>query len=409
MADIEVRALREGELRAYLTAVSTAFGEEINEEEFASNERIFEPDRVFVASESDRIVGGGASFSFDMTVPGGATVGAAGVTAVGTMPTHRRRGILRRVMAELLADARRHEDAVAILWASEGSIYQRFGYGMGAVVARMEIEQARATFREQRPIEGRVRLVDATEAARVLPPIFHVVGADTPGMFRRSQTWWESEILPDPERWRRGAGPKFFAVHETQGIADGYATYRIKGDWDTGVPRSTLIVRELVAATSVAERELWSYLFSVDLIMTVRAVVQRADHPLLLMLSEPGRLRLQLDDALWLRIVDVERALGARSYAAADHVVFELSDPFMPENAGHWLLDTTGDRPVVQRTEESADLALDANDLASLYLGAFSATDLGSAGRTTQRTAGARARVDRMFVTPRKPWNPTGF
>src|SRR6476661_3032185 len=144
MAEIDVRALREGELRAYLTAVSTAFSEEINEEEFASNERIFEPDRVYVAADGDRIVGGGASFSFELTVPGGASVGAAGVTAVGTMPTHRRRGILRRVMGELLADARRHEDAVAILWASEGSIYQRFGYGIGAVIGRFEIEQARA-------------------------------------------------------------------------------------------------------------------------------------------------------------------------------------------------------------------------------------------------------------------------
>src|SRR4051794_14155987 len=160
MADIEVRALRDGELRAYLTAVSTAFGEEVNEEEFASNQRIFEPDRVFVAADGDRIVGGGASFSFQMTVPGGTSVGAAGVTAVGTLPTHRRRGILRRVMAELLAEAREHGDAVAILWASEGSIYQRFGYGIGALVARMEIEQARATFRVDTPVHGATRLID---------------------------------------------------------------------------------------------------------------------------------------------------------------------------------------------------------------------------------------------------------
>src|SRR3954471_11543686 len=151
MADIEVRALREGELRAYLTAVSTAFGEEINEEEFASNQRIFEPDRVYVAAEGDAIVGGGAAFSFQITVPGGVAVGAAGVTAIGTMPTHRRQGILRGVMTELLADARRRGDAVAILWASEGSIYQRFGFGIGALVARFEIEQARAAFRADIP------------------------------------------------------------------------------------------------------------------------------------------------------------------------------------------------------------------------------------------------------------------
>src|SRR4051794_4422240 len=239
MADIEVRVLREGELRAYLSAVSTAFGEEINEEEFASNEKIFEPDRTYVAHDGDRIVGGGASFSFELTVPGGASIGAAGVTAVGTLPTHRRQGILRRVMAELLADARRHEDPVAILWASEGSIYQRFGYGIGALVGRIEIEQARAAFRVEVPVRGRTRIVDSAQAASLLTPIFNVVCAGTPGMFKRSQTWWETEILPDPERWRRGAGPKFIVVHEMDGIADGYAIYRIKSDWDTGVSRST--------------------------------------------------------------------------------------------------------------------------------------------------------------------------
>jgi predicted acetyltransferase len=409
MADIEVRALREGELRAFLTAVSTAFSEEINEEELASNERIFEPDRVFVATDAERIVGGGGSFSFQMTVPGGASVGAAGVTAVGTMPTHRRQGILRRVMRELLSDAQTHDDAVAILWASEGSIYQRFGYGMGAYTATLEIAQDRATFRDEHPIQGRTRFVDATEAARLLPPIFAVVCAGTPGMFRRSQTWWESEILPDPERWRRGAGPKFFVVHETDGIADGYVIYRVKSQWEDGGFKSVLMIRELVAATVSAERELWRYVFSVDLILTVRANNQRADHPLLLMLTEPARLRLVMDDPFWLRLVDIERALSARSYASPERVVLELSDAFMPENAGHWLLDATGERPVVQRTEEAADLALNVNDLANLYLGAFSATDLGAAGRTTERMAGARARVDRLFATPRKPWTPTAF
>ena len=89
--------------------------------------------------------------------------------------------------------------------------------------------------------------------------------------------------------------------------------------------------------------------------------------------------------------------------------MLELADPFVPDNAGHWRLDTTGDRPLVQRTGHAADLALDVNDLANLYLGAFSASELAAAGRTVERTAGARSRVDRLFETPRKPWNPTGF
>jgi predicted acetyltransferase len=61
------------------------------------------------------------------------------------------------------------------------------------------------------------------------------------------------------------------------------------------------------------------------------------------------------------------------------------------------------------RTDEEADIALDTTDLASLYLGAFSATQLAAAGRTAEFTPGARARLDAMFATPRQPWGPTHF
>ena len=170
-----------------------------------------------------------------------------------------------------------------------------------------------------------------------------------------------------------------------------------------------LIARELIATTPRAQRELWRFCFSHDLIHTVRASDQPVDHPLLLMLLEPGLLRFLLAGQLWLRIVDVPAALGARTYAAADRVVLELADAFLPELAGRWLLDTTGDAPRIERTEATADLALDVTDLASLYLGAFGATELAEAGRTSELTPGIRVRVDAMFWTEQKPWCPTGF
>lgn len=409
MAELEIRALRDGELRTYLTAVSRAFGEELVEDEYRHNERIFEPDRVFVVADADRIVGGGASFSFRLTVPGGAEVGAAGVTAVGTLPTHRRRGALTNVMRRLLEQARERDEAVAILWASEGSIYQRFGYGMGTLQAEFETLQARATFRDDVPQVGSTRIVETEEAKLLFPPIFDLVGRRTPGFVARTATWWEVEILADPERWRRGAGPKTFVVYEVDGRPEGSLIYRVKNEVEAGASKSTLLVRELIAETPRATRELWRLCFGHDLIVTVRAVNQRADHPLLLMLNEPRRLRFLLGEQLWLRVVDVPRALGARSYAAADRVVLDLTDPYMPELAGRWLVDTNGDAPRIERTEAAADVTLDVTDLACIYLGAFSTTEMAEAGRTTELTSGGRARVDAMFQVANKPWCPTGF
>jgi predicted acetyltransferase len=409
MADIQVRPIRDGELRTYLAMVSRAFGEELVPDEYSSLERIFEPERVVVAVDDDRVVGGGASFSFRLTVPGGAEVGAAGVTAVGTLPTHRRRGALTKTMRWLLDDARKHEDAVAVLWASEGSIYQRFGYGMGTLQAEFDIVQGRAAFRDEVPAVGATRLIEADEAARLFPPVFDRVRARTPGFLARTPTWWELEILADPERWRRGAGPKGFVVYEVDGRPEGYIIYRVKSEWEHGASKSTLIVRELISDSVRATRELWRFCFGHDLIQTVTAINQPPDHPLLLMLNEPRRLRFVLGEQLWLRVVDVPRALGARSYATADRIVLELADSQLANVAGRWLVDTTGDAPRIERTEDAADVALGVTDLACLYLGAFSSTEMAEAGRTAELTAGGRQRLDEMFAVTHKPWCANGF
>ena len=172
MTDLSVRPSRDGELRAYATAVGHAFGEPLAEDDFASSQRTWEPDRILCGHRRRHRRRRGASFSFQLTVPGGATVGAAGVTAVGTMPTHRRRGALRLVMRQLLEDAQRHSDPVAILWASEGSIYQRFGYGIGTLRGEFDILQSRAAFRSEIPVEGSTRLIEVAEAARLFPPVY---------------------------------------------------------------------------------------------------------------------------------------------------------------------------------------------------------------------------------------------
>ncbi|CAN5675240.1 GNAT family N-acetyltransferase [soil metagenome] len=401
---IRIRPLAEGELRAWSQAVYTAFGEESRDDDFASFERIAEPDRILAAVDGEAIVGGGGAFTYRLTVPGG-EVGAAGVTAVGILPTHRRQGALTQLMQAQLDDVAGRGEPVAILWASEGSIYQRFGYGLAALEARLEVPRAHSAFRLPATPEGAARIVDRETAAGRFPAVYEALRASTPGFFDRSSAWWDVEVLDDLEHHRRGAGPKRFVLYEVDGAVEGYLIYRIAGDWQ----KRALEVRELMATSPRAMRELWRFCFGHDLITAIRAGRQAVDHPLLLLAAEPRHLELKAGDGLWLRIVDVAGALSGRGYAASDRVVLAISDSFRPQNAGCWVLDTTGERPRAERTDEAPDIALDITDLACLYLGAFSADDLARAGRSTESTEGARARLDALFRTDRKPWCPQVF
>ena len=312
-------------------------------------------------------------------------------------------------MRRQLDDVRERGEPVAILWASEGGIYQPFGYGLASLGGSIDVERSRTAFRVPFEPEGRTRLVDREEANAVFPDVFERVRAERPGFFARSAEWWELEVLADPERHRRGAGPKFYALHEVDGRAEGYTIYRIRHGWDMRVARSTLEVRELKATSTRATRELWRFVFDVDLIHAIRADHLEPDHPLLLMLAEPRRLGFTLSDALWLRIVDLPRALTARGYRAPGSVVFDVADAFCPWNAGRWRLEADEGAARVERTSDDAEIALEAADLAAAYLGAFTFAELVRAGRVAELSPGAVERADRTFATALAPWCPQVF
>jgi predicted acetyltransferase len=405
---IEIRQPAPDEVRRFLETGATAFQEELRSEDAEREERVLERERMFAAYEGDRLVGTAADIGLTLTVPG-AELPAAGVTYVGVLPTHRRRGILNQLMrTELDAIAARGEP-LAILWASEEAIYGRFGYGMATVRMAIDAERGRMRFRGSPPAVGRVRLVDDEEAARVLPPIYERVRRETPGMFARSETWWREYRLPDPEHHRHGAGPRYFAVLELDGADEAYARYRVKDDWQDGITASSLRVIEAVATSPLADRELWRYLFGVDLVQKIQAFLLPADHPLFLLVTEPRRLRPRVGDGLWLRIVDVERALTSRTYAADGAVTLELVDAFLPANAGVWRLEVSGGEARVSTSDAEPELRLDIADLGSTYLGGFTFAELAGALRVEELAEGAVERADDLFRTRSAPWCPEIF
>jgi predicted acetyltransferase len=406
---LQVRTVPANGQRDWFEAIWTSFGEDLDEDSIERNLRVMEAERMFGIYDGAQVVGGGATFSYEMTVPGPGTLPVGGITAVGVMPTHRRQGGLRQLMLHQLADAKARGEAAGLLWASEGNIYQRFGYGLASLSAHIDIERDRAQFRTPADWAGTVRLVDAAEALQKFPQVHDPVAAVTPGFWKRNDAWWESQILGDPPAWRRGASRKFFLLNERGGRPVGYATYRIKSDWGDVGSKSVLLVIEAVTSDGAAARDVWRYLFGVDLIGRIQFGHGSVDDPLLLMLAEPRRLAMRVGDGLWLRILDVPAALTARGYNADGDMVFDISDEVLPEVAGRWRLSARGGHADVTPTNQPPDLQLDITDLGAVYLGGFTFRSLADAGRGAECTPGAIERADRLFATDRKPWSPHVF
>ena len=403
---VDVRALDSGH-RAFFEAADLAFGEHSRDEDFASFEALFEADRAIAAYDGTRIVGTAGAFGYQLTVPGG-ILPAAGVTVVGVQPTHRRQGILRRMMRMQLDDLHERGEPLAILWASEGGIYQRFGYGLATVAAKVDVERDRNAFRRPHAPVGTVRFVDADEAGRSFPPIFEAVRPTRAGFFDRSEAYWREAFLRDPEHWRHGASAAFHVLHETDGTPDGYVRYRVREKWED-TPKSSLIVVEKLATSPAADLDLWRFLLDIDLMGRLEWWNLPPDDPILLTILEPRRLGLGLGDGLWLRIVDVAPALAGRRYAADGRVVLELVDEFCTWNAGRWSLSVEGGVPLVEPTTDPPDLACDTTDLAAAYLGAFGFRRLADAGRGQELQPGGISRADALFRTDRAPWCPRVF
>ena len=364
--------------------------------------RIPVPDgRMHVARDGDAIVGGAGVFPFGLTVPGG-PMRTAGVTVVGVLPTHRRRGILRELMRAQLDDIHDRGEPLATLWASEGSIYGRFGYGLSSLCGDMEIQRTDTAF--ARPVDwgGTSTLVDKDAALRLFPPVYDRVQAATPGMFSRSRDWWETRVFNDSEWRRAGGGELSYAALELEGQPQAYAIYRLNFSYADGVPTGKTVVIEAMGFDPAATAAVWRYLFDIDWMVAIEAGMLPLDHPLFLLLSDPNRMKFRVGDGLWLRLVDVGAALAGRVYATEDELVFGVSDTFCPWNEGSFALDGT-------KARSEPDLRLSAAALGTAFLGGFSFSELLRAGQVEEVTQGAIARADALFRTDPKPWCPEIF
>ncbi len=343
-----------------------------------------ELERAFGAFVDGSMVGIGRNYSFELTVPGGRRVRSGAVSWIGVSPTHRRRGVLTEMMAALAEDSAAHDEPLSMLTASEGAIYRRFGYGVAVDRVGCTIESAHGSF-VAFVDPGSSRFVTAEQAALEFPSIYESTRS-TVGSVSRPEFWWP-EVLFGSE-----SDNKFYVVHETGGVADGFVAYSVVGDWVGGINDRTLEVLDLQATNDSARLALWRFLLDVDLTVRVKCFQVPMHDPLRWALADVRRRRVDfVNDGLWVKVLDVPAAMVARSYAVDESLRFSVDDVT-------YELTANGGSASCSRTDDAPEVSFARDVLGSLYLGQRRASEFvavgGCAGSPT-----AIARADRLFAT----------
>jgi predicted acetyltransferase len=395
---MELRPANRDELDDFSRAAMSAFHREYTESDRMRYERIDEPERSLACFDGGRIVATTMAMSRRIAVPGG-VVPCAAVTAVTVVPTHRRRGLLTAMMRRQLDDLRGGDEPIAALWASEGTIYGRFGYGVSALHAHLVARRPAARLAAPPPPGDPLSAGPAGEHVDAMREIHARVVPERPGMLARPDPWWEDRLY-DPEAHRDGAQPLRAVVGD-----DGYALYAVRPGSDDDGPAGEVRIRELVAATPEARAVLWGFLLDQDLTRTIGWDLAPVDEPLRLMVTDSRAVRRTIGDGLWVRLVDVARALSARTYARDVDVVLEVTDAFCQWNEGRYRLAGG----VCERTDDAPDLGLDATALGAAYLGGTTLRELAAAGRVRELRSGALAPASAAFRGDVAPWCPEIF
>ncbi|MER6674454.1 GNAT family N-acetyltransferase [Streptomyces sp. NPDC000983] len=410
-ADIDVRPITEAELTDWHRAVNTGFLREptLTEEQLSARRTWFVPGRVQGAFDGDRCVATFRSFDQRLTAVGGAALSADAITNVTVSPTHRRRGLLGRMMERDLAAARERGDAVATLIAAEYPIYGRFGFGPATTMAEWTVDVPRAGLdpRWSGPEDGgRIDLVDAADVRKLGPELHERLRRVQPGAVSRDDLWWRAttgQVL----FFSTFLEPHYAVYRSPSGEVEGMVAYTADDHWGDGKqPLNTAKVKWLIGVSPAAERALWRYLCSIDWITTVKSGWRAPDDLLPHVLPDPRAARITSQaDWLWVRILDVVAAMGARTYGGAGSLVLDVVD-----GGGRYRVEADADGSgACAATTDGVDLTLNLSDLATLWLGDESAVRLAALGRVREERAGAARMADALLRTSRRPWCPDLF
>ena len=409
---IEIRTMREEETPAWLECTTTTFFEQIDLARVAEEVKpLWDFGRVWGALDGELVVGTLRTWASELTLPGAGRLPAASVSGVSVRATHRRTGILSRLVEAEHAAARERGEAVAMLYASEYPIYGRFGYGPASPMATWTIDTAATGF--HRPPSGSVEFAPASVETRdAMKVVFDAWRLRQPGEIRRRDFSWDFDLALRESVWGT-AWKGFVALHrDADGTVDGYVRYRGEEKWEHRQPRAIVNVDELHALTDDAYDALWQFLAGMDLVKTIRAErrspIER--FPWLLTnarAAEPS----EVGDGLWVCLLDIPRALASRAYERKGSIVIEVIERAgtAAERRTNVALDATPAGATCTPTDRSPDLTLDAAALGAAYLGGTRLRDAVATRGSDEHTPDALARADALFATLDSPWCSTFF
>ncbi|MFJ9406526.1 GNAT family N-acetyltransferase [Streptomyces sp. NPDC101393] len=411
----EIRTIGDSDVRGWFEALVTGFLNPpvVSDEDVAYRTAHYDPARTQGAYDNGRCVATFRSFAQELTVVGGARLPADAVTSVTVSPTHRRRGLLSRMMETDLRAAKERGDPLATLIAAEYPIYGRFGFGPATWTTGwlIDVPRTRLDPRHGAPEGGgRVDFASAEEVRSIGPGLHDRLCDRVPGAVSRSRAWWDQAAgavrFPQYPSWVE----PFHAVHRSpSGTVEGLVTYTVTERWEAKRPQNSVHVRQLIATTPAAERALWQFLCSIDWVLHVHTGGRAPDDVLPHHFGDPRAAAVhEQSDFLWLRPLDIPRMLEARTYPASGSLVLEVEDR-AGLAGGRFLLDAGPDGATCTPTTRSAELTLDVGELASLYLGDTSASRLAAHGRVHEERPGALATADLLLHTARRPWCPDVF
>lgn len=405
---LDVRFIAPDDRAAFRSRIAEAFGEDADDDEqlLQRFEATFRTDLMIGSFDGDRLVGTFGSFDFDLALPGG-SVPVAGTTVVSVAATHRRQGLLTRMMQMHLEQARARRQPAAVLWASEYPIYRRFGYGPATDMAEVQFDVRQGRVAEGAP-EIDLELVDADEMARIGPDLYEREFARRPGMHSRSDEWWTWRILLDHKDQRRGASRQRHLVAYEDRVPSGYLLYRQKLEWDFAGAKGQVKVIEMVAGSDRTRLALWHYVCGIDLFPIVHWWNMPGDDPLPYLLDNPRHLTWKIGDALWLRPLDVSRMLSGRRYSETGRLRLGVHDPLFDDQTGVYELVADGGVAEVRRVDREPEIRLGVDALGSLLLGHHRASSLRAAGRL-DGTPSSVDHLDRLFGWPVSPWTQEIF
>jgi predicted acetyltransferase len=386
---IEIRVATTDDLDAMIDRGLQAFSGSFTVEERAAWRELLEFDRFRVAYDGADLVGLAGSHELELTLPGGALVPMGGTTWVSVAPTHRRRGILTRLIGEVHDDIEVRGEPIAGLLASEGSIYERFGYGVATRLRVVEMDTRNA--RVARPPTDQLRMVNPLTSTETLRERFDRYRRGRVGEASRSADWLTMRL--------KECKQPFGVLHD-----DGYAIWTIDDNWGEAEPAHTLRVIDIVAATDEAYASLWNFVLSVDL---VRTVVARSpltlDDPLPYLLTDQRAVRTSaVHDFLQLRPMDIAALFGARRYRVPDRMVIQVTDEVLvtdDSRGSKWLIVGGPDAASCEAVDDrEPDLVMTRAAAGSLLLGGVSASELAAGSRLAGREL---SRADAFFG-----WSP---